>query len=145
MIGVLKKRTKTFRGREWSSLFVRSLYEKNCLVFQTAKRLLSDKSLSSCYKVCCFEPSSADKCVFILKSRRHFFSCNVFYDEQGGKEGSKFGNFKQTYFLSAPLQLGAFLNITPLRRCSLRFAIKHMVLNLETHQIKKIFRKQNVP
>ena len=45
--GVLKKRKKANRGRRWSSLSVRSLCEINCLIFQTANRVLSDKLLSS--------------------------------------------------------------------------------------------------
>ena len=45
--GVLKKRTKTKRGRG-SSLSVRSLHEKDCLIFRTTNGVLSDELLVSC-------------------------------------------------------------------------------------------------
>ena len=64
---------KTNRGRG-SSLSVRSFREKNCLIFQTANRFLSDKLLGSCWKFFCFEPSPAIFIIkrnFLLKRCRH--------------------------------------------------------------------------
>ena len=75
-VGVLKKRTKTNRGRG-SSLSVRSLCEKNCLILKQQAEffLISCLAVAKCF---CFGPSPAYKGVLLLKRRRHFFSFNVF-------------------------------------------------------------------
>ena len=57
----------------------KSLCEKNCLIFQTANRVLSDKLLGSCLKVFCFEPSPAYKGAFLLKRRKDFFFIYRFF------------------------------------------------------------------
>ena len=38
-VGSLKSERKRTRGGGWSSLFVRPLFEKICLIFQTANRV----------------------------------------------------------------------------------------------------------
>ena len=63
--GVLKNRTKMTREKgRGSNLSVRLLVERNCLIFYTANRILSDKLLDSCYKFYCSERSLAYKGVF---------------------------------------------------------------------------------
>ena len=51
---------------------VQAFCEKNCLIFQTAKRVLSDKVLGSCLTFFCFEPSLAYKGGFLLERHKHF-------------------------------------------------------------------------
>ena len=76
MFYFIEKRTKTNRGRG-SSLSVRSLCEKNCLILKQQAEffLISCLAVAKCF---CFGPSPAYKGVLLLKRRRHFFSFNVF-------------------------------------------------------------------
>ena len=79
--GVLKNRTKLTREKgRGSNLSVRLLVERNCLIFHTANRILSDKLLDSCYKFYCSECSLAYKGVFwFKKGSLYFFHWTYFY------------------------------------------------------------------
>ena len=46
---------------------------KNCQIFQTANRFLSDKLLGTCRTFFCFEPSQHIKVFFIKKAKTFFF------------------------------------------------------------------------
>ena len=52
--------------------------KQNCLISQTAKRVLSGKLLGSALKVCCFERTPACKGVFCQKGVDIFFHLTFF-------------------------------------------------------------------
>ena len=54
--------------------------KKNCLIFQTANRVLFDKLLDISYMFRCFESSPAYKDVFFIKNTQTFFFFFLFND-----------------------------------------------------------------
>ena len=91
---------KTNRGRG-SSLSVCSFCEKNCLIFQTANRFLSDKLLGSCWKFFCFEPSPA---IFVIKRNFLLKRCrHCIYITVNGIFLWILRSFKKTFFYERPL------------------------------------------
>ena len=76
--GVLKKRTKTNRGRGVKPICTFALWKK-LRDFQTEGRVLSEKLLGSCWMFFVLSQVQHIKGFFLLKRHRHFFfSLNVF-------------------------------------------------------------------